>query len=141
MSREYEIVYIFDSALEEPQINEHLDRFHELLKNAENLDPISGVNHWGKRTLAYPIKNREQGYYVVVRFETDTTLLPEFERVLKLEENVLRHLVVLNERVPITPVVQSESAGQPADNKDRPSTDKPSMDKPSEEGGSDATPQ
>ncbi len=131
MSREYEIVYIFDSALEEPQINEHLDRFHELLKNAENLDPIAGVNHWGKRTLAYPIKNREQGYYVVVRFETDTTLLPEFERVLKLEENVLRHLIVLNERVPITPVVRSESAN----------TDKPSTDKPSEEGGSDATPQ
>ena len=135
MSREYEIVYIFDSALEEPQVNEHLDRFHALLKNADNLDPISGVNHWGKRTLAYPIKKREQGYYVVVRFETDTTLLPEFERVIKLEENVLRHLIVVNERLPIAPVVQSESAGQPADK-----TDEPSTDKPSEEGGSDGTP-
>ncbi len=138
MSREYEIVYIFGSALEETQVNEHLERFHELLKNAENPDPISGVNHWGKRTLAYPIKNGEQGYYVVVRFETDATLLPEFERVIKLEESVLRHLIVVNERVPITPVVQSESAGQPTDKTDK--TDKPSENEPSAEGGSDGTP-
>lgn len=100
MKREYEIVYIFDSALEEPQVQEHLDQFHELLKSPEISEPITDINHWGKRTLAYPIKKREMGYYVVAHFETDTQLLEEFERALKLDETVLRYLVVINEGLP-----------------------------------------
>jgi small subunit ribosomal protein S6 len=97
MSRKYEIVYIFDSALEEQQVTERLDRFHELLKSPEYPEPLSDVSHWGKRTLAYPIKNKELGYYVVSQFETDARLLDEFERILKLDESVLRHLIVINE--------------------------------------------
>ena len=96
MAHKYEVVYIFDSALEETQVNEHLERFHELLKNPDFPDPVSSLSHWGKRTLAYPIKNKELGYYVVAQFEPDATLLDEFERILKLEESVLRHLIVIN---------------------------------------------
>jgi small subunit ribosomal protein S6 len=95
MPRQYEAVYIFDSALEEPAITEKLTRFHALI-------PQSGgeaikLNHWGKRTLAYPIKKRETGYYVVANFEAAPSQLPEFERAIKLDEGVLRHLVVVNE--------------------------------------------
>ena len=103
MSRKYEIVYIFDSALEEPQVNERLARFHELLKNADHPEPITDISHWGKRTLAYPIKNREQGNYVVAQFETEQRLLDEFERALKLDEGVLRYLVVINEGLATVP--------------------------------------
>ncbi len=102
MTRRYEIVYIFDSAKEEPQIEEHLERFHALLKSKENPDPIRNVNQWGKRSLAYPIAGHEIGYYVVVLFSTDPTLLPEFERLVKLEEAVIRFQIVLNEgEVPV----------------------------------------
>jgi small subunit ribosomal protein S6 len=55
------------------------------------------VNHWGKRQLAYAIKGREIGYYVVTQFEAPAAQLPEYERAIKLEESVLRHLLVLNE--------------------------------------------
>ncbi|HKI96365.1 MAG TPA: 30S ribosomal protein S6 [Gemmatimonadales bacterium] len=97
MTRKYEVVYIFDSALEEEQINGSLERFHELLKSAERPEPVSNVNHWGKRTLAYPIRGKETGYYVIVELETEPTLLVEFERALKLDAGVLRYLVVVNE--------------------------------------------
>ena len=97
MARRYEVVYIFDSALDETQVNEHLARFHALLKNKDNQDPIDDTNHWGKRTLAYPIKGRDIGYYVVVQLTTDPTLLTEFERLVKLEEAVLRYQLVINE--------------------------------------------
>lgn len=97
MTRQYEAVYVFDSALDESAINKHLDRFHALLKNKENPEPIKNVNHWGKRTLAYPIKGKEVGYYVVVQLATDPPLLPEFERLVKLEEAVIRYQLVLNE--------------------------------------------
>jgi small subunit ribosomal protein S6 len=102
MKRKYEIVYIFDSALEEPEVNERLDRFHDLLKSPDQAEPITGIAHWGKRTLAYPINGKEIGYYVVAHFEAETELLREFERIIKLDETVLRYLVVINEGLSVT---------------------------------------
>ena len=104
MTNRYELVYIFDSALEEAQVNEHLEKFHALLKSPEFPEPVRQVNHWGKRTLAYPIKRREVGYYVVVKFETAAKQLAEFERLIKLDESVIRHLVVIDEGA--TPAVE-----------------------------------
>ena len=69
MTRQYEVVYIFDSALEEAAINERLARFHALIQQPGVEAPQ--VNHWGKRTLAYPIKKHETGYYVVAKFDAD----------------------------------------------------------------------
>ncbi len=97
MTNQYEVVYIFDSPLEEPQVNEHLERFHALLKTAEKPEPIRQVNHWGKRQLAYSIKGRDVGYYVVVKFDAEAKQLAEFERLIKLDESVLRHLIVIDE--------------------------------------------
>jgi len=89
VTRHYEVVYIFDSALDEAAVNERLARFHTLLPGT-----TPNVNHWGKRTLAYALKRHETGYYVVTQFEAEPTALPEFERAVKLEEGVLRHLTV-----------------------------------------------
>ena len=96
MARRYETVYIFDSALEEAAINEKLQRFHALL-TGDAKGSIGNVNHWGKRTLASPIKKKETGYYVVAQFEAASELLPEYERLVKLDEGVLRFLVVAAE--------------------------------------------
>jgi small subunit ribosomal protein S6 len=103
MMRRYETVYIFDSTLEEPAITEKLERFHVLLTK-DGKGTISSTNHWGKRSLAFPIKKKETGYYVVAQFETVGELLPEYERAVKLDESVLRYLVVLNEGEPPKPM-------------------------------------
>lgn len=115
MTRKYEIVYIFDSALEEAQISESLDTVHALLKTDDSGDPITDINHWGKRTLAYPISGHEVGYYVVVQFNSDPSLLPEYERALKLNSSVIRYLIVLNEGAkPVPePTSRSEDEGSP----------------------------
>ncbi len=97
MTRPYELVYIFDSALEETQINERLERFHSLLKSPETPEPITSTNHWGKRSLAYSIQGKSVGYYVVVQFDAQPDALGELERQLKLDESVLRYLIVLND--------------------------------------------
>ena len=93
MTRRYEVVYIFNPALDEAAVNERLVKFNALL--GEGVQPV--INHWGKRTLAFPIKRHETGYYVVSQFEAASTVLPEFERAIKLEEGVVRFLVVLLE--------------------------------------------
>ena len=72
---------------------EKLTKFHALLTK-DGAGTIASVNHWGKRTLAYKVKKKDTGYYVVAKFETDGAALPEYERLVKLDEGVLRYLVV-----------------------------------------------
>ncbi len=95
MPRQYEVVYIFDSTLEDAAINDRLTRFHGLLGIGQDQ---AKVDHWGRRQLAYPIGRRENGYYVIAKFDlADVKVLPEFERALKLDEGVLRYLISLHE--------------------------------------------
>lgn len=103
MTRRYETVYIFDGSLEEPAINEKLERFHALVTK-DGKGTLTNVAHWGKRALAYAIKKRDNGYYVVAQFEATGDLLPEYERAVKLDESVLRYLTVVNEGEPVKPV-------------------------------------
>jgi small subunit ribosomal protein S6 len=107
MTRQYEVVYIFDSALEEATVNEKLSRFATLIQSPGSEPPQ--VSHWGKRTLAYPVKKHETGYYVVAKFDADATALPEFERAIKLEDGVLRFLVVVNEGAQPVPVTAGKT--------------------------------
>ena len=107
MTHQYEVVYIFDSALEEAAINEKLERFHALIRQ-EGVEPPA-LDNWGKRTLAFPIKKRETGHYVIAKFETAATALPEFERAIKLDDGVLRHLVVVHEGAQPVPVTAAKT--------------------------------
>ncbi len=101
--RDYEVVYIFKSALGTEDIDARLERYHAKILSAEGSE-ITAVEHWGKRQLAYPIDRNENGYYVVAQFSTEPGALPEFERLLKLDDEVLRHLVVLSEGELAVPV-------------------------------------
>lgn len=94
--RGYEAVFIFDSALEEERIGEKLERYHSLVAG-DGTGEVTATDHWGKRQLAYPIEDRESGYYVVSHFNTEPASLPELERILKLDDELLRYLIVVNE--------------------------------------------
>ncbi len=96
--RLYEVVYILDPALEESAVSAKLDKFHELAISQGG--EVSAVDHWGSRQLAYPIKRHKAGYYAVAQFTAAGAALPEFERLLKLDEEVIRYLLVLNEGEP-----------------------------------------
>ena len=98
--RLYETVYILDAALEEAGVNEKLERFHGLA--IQGGGEVVSVDHWGNRQLAYPVNGKKTGYYVVAQFKADPTALPEFERILKLDESLMRYLLVLNEGEPTT---------------------------------------
>jgi small subunit ribosomal protein S6 len=114
-NRTYEAVYIFDSALEDNAIADKLARHHGLLKSAEE----PAVEHWGRRQLAYPIKRRESGYYAIATFQlSDTSVLPEFERALKLDDGVLRYLISLHERELGAPPLSEEQLAARRDDDD-----------------------
>jgi len=94
--RDYEAVYIFEPTLEEGQITEKLERYHALVAG-DGGGEITAVDVWGNRPLAYPIDDVASGVYVVSHFTTSPERLPEFERILKLDEELMRYLVVVNE--------------------------------------------
>ena len=93
--RAYEIVHILDAALDQAAVDAKLETFHKTLGGE-----ITAVDHWGVRQLAYPIGKASTGYYVIVQVTADPTALPEFERLLKLDEETMRYLIVLNEGQP-----------------------------------------
>jgi small subunit ribosomal protein S6 len=96
--RLYEVVYIIDPALEESAVDSKLATFHELATSKGG--EVAAVDHWGVRVLAYPVKKQRSGYYVVSQFTAHIEALPEFERLLKLDGELLRYLLVLNEGEP-----------------------------------------
>jgi small subunit ribosomal protein S6 len=104
MTRQYEAVYVFNSTLEDAAITDKLGRFHELLGNPGDLH----LNHWGRRQLAYPIGRQESGYYVVARFGADAATLPEYERAIKLDDGIIRHLITLFEHEVGAPPMSDE---------------------------------
>jgi small subunit ribosomal protein S6 len=96
--RLYEVVYILDPALDENAATAKLEKFHALATSQGG--EVAAVDHWGNRQLAYPIKKQRSGYYVVAQFTAAVEALPEFERLLKLDDEVMRYLLVLNEASP-----------------------------------------
>lgn len=98
--RLYEAVYILDPALDEDTVEKKLETFHGLVTGDDG--EVKAVDHWGSRQLAYPVGKQQTGYYVVAQFVAEPSALAEFERVVKLDDDVLRYLVVLNEGEPTT---------------------------------------
>jgi small subunit ribosomal protein S6 len=109
--RRYEAVYIFESTLEDAAIEEKIARFHEMLGSSGEIT----VDHWGRRQLAYPIGTRENGYYVIARYEVEAGVLPEYERALKLDDSVVRYLITLHEHeVGAPPMTEEQLAASRA---------------------------
>ena len=96
--RIYEVVYILDPALEESAVTAKLDGLHQLATSKGG--EVSAIDHWGTRQLAYPINKLSRGYYVAAHFTAVAEALPEYERMLKLDDDIIRYLLVLNEGEP-----------------------------------------
>ena len=96
--KDYEIVYIFNPNLDEDSVTQKLEKFHSVLL-AEGGESLA-LDHWGLKQFAYPIKDRKNGYYVVSQMRVKASGLPEFERLVGLDDDILRYLVVMNRGEP-----------------------------------------
>jgi small subunit ribosomal protein S6 len=108
--RDYEIVYIFDTTVEESKVDEKLERFNTLATTGGG--EVTTVDRWGPRPLAYPIAKKSAGNFVVVQFRGAADALPEFERMMKLDDELLRYLIVLHEGEPSAPMSIATAAGR-----------------------------
>lgn len=87
--RPYESLIIFDADLEEPAIAAVLDRATELVRSGGG--ERGPLDRWGKRTFAYEIRHRREGYYVVMEYTAVPSVAAEIDRLLDLADEVLRH--------------------------------------------------
>lgn len=90
--RNYELVIIFDPSLEEEALDKELSRITSLIEKEKST--VSNVDKWGVRRLAYPIKKQESGYYAIVYFGGNTGIVSELDRINRINDKILRHLIV-----------------------------------------------
>ncbi|MFY0609734.1 MAG: 30S ribosomal protein S6 [Candidatus Atelocyanobacterium thalassa] len=92
MSQNYEMIYILRPDLSEEQANQAVTKYQDfLIKNgAVDIE----VKVWGKRRLAYPIQKKLDGIYVQFNYKADGTQIEPLERIMRLEEDVLRYLTI-----------------------------------------------
>ena len=90
--RAYEVMVIVDADLEEDAIRAAVGRWLELIEShgAER----GYIDYWGKRRLAYEIRKRTEGYYVVLQARAEPKAMAELDRVLSLADEVIRHKVL-----------------------------------------------
>ena len=88
----YELIYVIDTAMEESARNELIARFNGMIE--EDGGKVEKVEEWGKRRLAYTINYKTEGYYVLVNFTANAELPREIERVMQINESILRYLTV-----------------------------------------------
>lgn len=90
--RPYEIMVVFDPGLEDEAVRGLVERFTKQLASggAKSVQ----ADHWGKRRLAYPIKHRNEGYYVRLEATAEPPAVLELDRLLTLSDDVIRHKVI-----------------------------------------------
>ena len=89
--RKYEAVFIFVPSLDEESRNQLLDRLKGII---EENGTITNVDEWGMRKLAYEINDLTEGYYFVVNFESTPEVVEELDRVCKISDSIMRHMII-----------------------------------------------
>jgi small subunit ribosomal protein S6 len=93
VTTDYEVTYIMRPSLEEAEIDVKVGQVAKVLKDNGG-ELVGEIEKMGKRRLAYEIDDVREGYYVVMKFKSEPTAAKELERQLRLNEDVMRALLI-----------------------------------------------
>jgi small subunit ribosomal protein S6 len=97
--RDYEMMYILSPEIGDENFGASVEKINSLITRlGGELGEINQTSPWGKRRLAYPIDKHTDGFYVVANLKLNPSQTGELERSLRLNEEVLRHLLVSQEK-------------------------------------------
>ena len=105
--RFYESVFIARQDITTAQVEAMADEFAEIITSAGG--SIKKREYWGLRALAYRIKKNRKGHYIMFNMETGPEALSEYERILGLNEDVLRFLNIRIDEVPEGPSIMMQA--------------------------------
>ncbi|WP_243298987.1 30S ribosomal protein S6 [Bacillus litorisediminis] len=93
--RKYEIMYIIRPNIEDEGKKALVERFNTIL--TDNGAEVLEAKEWGKRRLAYEINDFRDGYYQLLKVNAGTEAVNEFDRLARINDDILRHIVVKEE--------------------------------------------
>ncbi len=90
--RKYELTFIVRPDISDDAVNAAVEQVQNWITNEGN--EVTRVDHWGRRRLAYPIRDQREGHYVKLDVSVKAESIAAIERNLKLNDAILRHLLV-----------------------------------------------
>ncbi|MFC4321706.1 30S ribosomal protein S6 [Litchfieldia salsa] len=90
--RKYEIMYIIRPNIEDEAKKALVERFNGVL--TDNGAEITNVKEWGKRRLAYEINDFRDGFYMILNVMSNSEAINEFDRLSKISEDIIRHIII-----------------------------------------------
>ncbi|MFS0657012.1 30S ribosomal protein S6 [Bacillus sp. 179-C3.3 HS] len=93
--RKYEVMYIIRPTVDDEAKQAVIERFNNVLTS--NGAEITGTKDWGKRRLAYEINDFREGFYQIVNVQSEAAAVQEFDRLAKISDDIIRHIVVKEE--------------------------------------------
>ena len=127
--RQYETIFIINPDLDESQTNDVIEGVKAAIESGGG--KVLGVDPWGKKKLAYAVKQHNDGYYVLIVFESSPEFVTQLNGHYRITERIIKHIVVQFEGDPTTlsPSHTSTPPGQGSDSTDaRPFEDAESED-------------
>ncbi|HNQ65553.1 MAG TPA: 30S ribosomal protein S6 [Smithella sp.] len=108
----YEVVAIVLADLIEDEINALIERSQTIITDRKGV--IAKVDKWGKRHLAYEIKKQRDGYYFLIDFAGNGSIVNEIERNYKIDDRVIKFMTVKKEGATTAEGIQQEAAAAEA---------------------------
>ena len=105
--RLYECVIIGRQDVSSGHVEELVNEFCSIIE--KDGGSIKKREYWGLRSLAYRIKKNRKGHYILLNFETNSKTLKEFERVMGLNEDILRFMTIVIDAVEENPSVMMQT--------------------------------
>ncbi|MFZ7761056.1 30S ribosomal protein S6 [Bacillus velezensis] len=93
--KKYEVMYIIRPNIDEESKKAVIERFNNVLTS--NGAEITGTKDWGKRRLAYEINDFRDGFYQILNVQSEARAVAEFDRLAKISDDIIRHIVVKEE--------------------------------------------
>lgn len=93
--KKYEIMYIIKQDLDEAARNEVISTLHNIITSHDGT--IENVDEWGMKEFAYEIDHMKKGYYVVINVTATNEGISEFDRLTRINNNVVRHMIIKTE--------------------------------------------
>ncbi len=93
--RKYEVMYIIRPTVEQEARKALIEELNKVLVDRGAVDLT--VDEWGMRDLAYEIADFKKGYYVVIAVKANVEATAELDRVMKIKEDILRHIIISRE--------------------------------------------
>ncbi|MFC1945624.1 30S ribosomal protein S6 [Chloroflexota bacterium] len=88
----FELIVIISPELDEAGLESRIENITQFVNSHGGT--VAGVDHWGRKKLAYPIERHLEGYYILVAFQMNTAACAELGDSLNITEDVLRHMLV-----------------------------------------------